>query len=434
MKKDAIIIVGAGLMSIPAYDIAGYELGLETIAFDGLSIAPAAGHASHFVSVSTKDIEQCVAQAIKLQAKEFWNIRGVMCCGADVEVTVACIAAALGLPGISVREAITCNDKERMYQLLRARPWLYLRMASQNDSVAALADDPVEALANAQVVGFPCVFKPISNSGSRGVFKAIEPKEVFLAYRYAACRNEPGYAHPNRVLITPYAEGKKLTVEMMVGPSSADSKKTLYRVVSIIQTHYLEEETSPFFCESLLHTVDKTAVNIPAVEQYAIEIARDLLGIKLGAFKVDINIAPNGHIGLIEMTARLSGGFHCQTVSPLAYGTEEIKAAIKLAIGEPLDERLVQHKYERAAAVVCVFPLPGVVESIEGISLAESQVGVKKVIVNCQVGQAIGPYQNSAARVAYAIADGNTPAEAIENATVGASCITIQTSSERSSD
>ena len=71
-------------------------------------------------------------------------------------------------------------------------------------------------------------------------------------------------------------------------------------------------------------------------------------------------------IKTIELTARLSGGFHCQYATPLAYGTDEISAVAKMAMGGNLDMDLIRHKYDRAAVVLAKFPSPGEIKLIKG--------------------------------------------------------------------
>ena len=84
----------------------------------------------------------------------------------------------------------------------------------------------------------------------------------------------------------------------------------------------------------------------------------------------------------------------------------------------------IEHKWNRGAAVRCVFPEPGIVTRIE---IPKKGKGVKEIFVNCKVGNKVGPYLNSADRVCYVIADGKTTEEAIANVERGVSKTIIET-------
>ncbi|MGQ9812633.1 MAG: hypothetical protein ACUVQ2_04420 [Dissulfurimicrobium sp.] len=90
--------------------------------------------------------------------------------------------------------------------------------------------------------------------------------------------------------------------------------------LTFIDTHYISKRWP---CETGLNTTKQPLTMQERMFKFASNVAR-LIGIDFNAHKVDINIAPDGSIKLIELTARLSGGFHCQYASPLAFGSNDI--------------------------------------------------------------------------------------------------------------
>ena len=270
-----------------------------------------------------------------------------------------------------------------------------------------------DALQKAETLGYPIFAKPIDNCGSRGVQRVDDAQALEAAYDLAAHFN---MNDSTQVLLEKCLEGSKHTVEMI-------AHKGERHLISIVDTHYISKKWP---CETGLNTTRLSVNKQQEVYQFASELA-DIMGITSHAHKVDINLSAEGKIDLIELTARLSGGFHCQYASPLAYGTEEIQAAMELAIGHDLDVDKVCHKFEKAAAVEAVFPEPGVVKKILGLSECRDAKGVLQVFLYVGEGDKVGPYRNSTDRPAFVIAEGNNPDDAVANAKNAVANLNIMT-------
>lgn len=403
-KKKYVLIVGAGDLVMPAYRIAREDLGLGIVALDRNPDAPGMKYADVGLEVSTKDLAGAVAAA--RQASGTYPLAGVFTCGADVEMTVAAIAEALDLPGIPVEVALRCNDKVHMHRHLDQAGFA----AKARYHVTASREQAQQA---AESIGYPCIVKPLDNCASRGVQRVEGPEFMDDAYRLAVAHNG---TREGKILVEECLEGTKHTVEMI-------AYQDRWHLLSIIDTHYISPRWP---CETGLNTTQLSLEMQQRLFSFAQDVARRV-GITFGAHKVDVNVSADGTLQVIELTARLSGGFHCQYASPLAFGSNDIRAALKLAVGRSLDLEDIRHRYEKGAAVRAVFPPPGVVTSISGVAAAESSAGVVHVFVWCREGDELGPYLNSADRPAFVIAGGETTAAAIENAERGAQLVSIQT-------
>jgi len=401
---DHVLIVGAGDLVMPAFRIAREELGLRVIALDYDAQAPGMLYADEALLVSTKDIPAAVAAA--KEAARNRRIAGVFTCGADVEITVAAVAEALGLPSIPLEAARRCNDKVLMHRFLDQQGF-----TEKPDY--KVVTDASQACRAAREIGFPCVIKPIDNCASRGVQRLDGPEETAAAYDLAVSFNLSG---GSEVLVEECLRGSKHTVEMIAYQGQA-------HLLSIIDTHYISPRWP---CETGLNTTTQPLKAQRRIFDFAKEAAR-LMGVDFSAHKVDVNIEEGGRARLIELTARLSGGFHCQYASPLAFGSHDIRASLKLALGQGLDWEDIRHRYEKGAAVRAIFPQPGRVASISGVEEARTALGVDQVFIWCQAGDVVGPYKNSADRVAFVIAGGETTAEAVTNAERAAGLIEIAT-------
>lgn len=402
--KDHVIIIGGGVLTMPAYRIAREELGLGIIAFDWDPNTPGMQYADHAVQVSTKDAQGAVAAARAMASER--PVVGVFTCGADVEITVAAVAEALQLPGIPVDVARRCNDKVLMHRHLDA-------VGFSAKPAYAITRSVSEAMEAVTTIGLPCMIKPVDNCASRGVQRIDDPAEIPPAFELAARFNIDPTAG---VLVEQCLLGSKHTVEMI-------TYRGQWHRLSIIDTHYISPRWP---CETGLNTTTLPQSEQSRLFDFAVSAAQ-AIGIDYGAHKVDLNLSATGQIDLIELTARLSGGFHCQYASPLAHGSHDIRAALKLAVGQPLDPEDIRHRWERGAAVRALFPEPGRIVAIEGEADARSLHGVQEIFIWTSVGAQVGPYHNSADRCAFVIADGATPEEAIHHAEAAAAVIRIET-------
>ncbi len=404
-----ILILGGGILSSPMYEKCK-SMGLNIIAFEWNLNAPTLIHADEVMKVNLKDMDDVRRTARKANAK--FSIAGVVTCGADIELAVATIAETLELPGIPVQVAMNCNNKIRMRKKLDEM--------GLGDTKWAKVESVDEAVSAAQRIGYPCFLKPADNCGSRGC-KRLNSAEDILNWWGETVKFSVNAGQC--ALLEEYQDGSRQTIEMIVYEDKI-------HLVSIIDTHYIYEEPEkyPFGnwpVETGLNTTGLPRDMQDRLFAHAIRVVK-AVGVDFGPVKVDTTISTKG-IQTVELTARLSGGFHCQYATPLAYGTDEITAVAKMALGERLDYELIRHKFERASVVQAKFPPPGKVKAISGIEKAKNLPGIHEVFVMCRLNDTILPYRNSTDRVAFVIADGETLEEARQNAKFGIDTLNIQT-------
>jgi biotin carboxylase len=316
------------------------------------------------------------------------------------------------LPGIPVSVALLCNDKAAMRKKLT--------QIGLEDTAWHEAKSIESALKAAEKIGYPCFLKPVDNCGSRGC-KRIETSIDLVEWWEEALRFS--VKRDQRILVEEFQDGPRQTIEMIV-------ENGIPHLISIIDTHYIYEEPDKYPyghwpVETGLHMTTQPREMQELLFKHACKIVK-AIGINWGPVKVDTTITPKG-IKTVELTARLSGGFHCQYATPLAYGTDEITAVAKMAIGERLDMELIRHKYNRAAVVLAKFPEPGRITKIEGIEKAKKIPGIHEVFVLKKVGEYVPVYRNSTDRVAFIISEGEDLTEAKRNAQLGIDTLVIET-------
>lgn len=402
MRDDAILIVCGGLLQVPAVRIA-HELGLKVIVTDANPNAAAMHLADEAVQLDIYDIDGH-RRLVDDLAKRY-NLRGVFAEGADVEVTVAAAAEQAGLLGIPVEAALNTKNKVRTRRCLDAA-------GLPNPKWAEISTHD-EARTQAARVGYPLIVKAIDNSASRGATRVARPEDLTAAVDLA--RSASGV-------------GTVLLEELLVGPEQ--SVEILFDGIGV--SHRLNVVDREFAVAGeaameLGHVNPSTLSDAERDQLFEVaEKAAEAVGVRFGAFKVDTMWTRDGP-RILEVTARLSGGFDCQYTTPLSSGRDFIRAAIRVAVGEPIDGKDLRYKWRRYAAAWVAFPPPGRVDRIGNVEAVKAMKGVREVFLRVAVGEVIRPYQDCAARPAFVIAVGDSHDEAISNAKAGAAALAFDT-------
>lgn len=389
--RDAILIVGGGLLQVPAVEIAR-SLGLAVIVTDRNPDAPAMTIADEAAAIDIYDIP--AHRNLVMDLSRRWRLRGVFTEGADVEWTVAEAAAAAGLPGVPPASAKMTKNKVLTRRALDRAGIPNPRWAE----VTTLAD----ATKAASDIGFPMVVKAVDNSASRGTTKITAASALPEAFAHAVENSSTGTALLEQCLF-----GEEQSVEILF-----DEAGRCHRLNVVDRLFAREGE----YAIELGHVNPSGLTSEQQGAVFALaERAAQAVGIRFGAFKADTMWTADGP-RILEVTGRLSGGFDCQYTTPLATGRDFIRAAMRLAIGEPLDPADLKPTRQRVAAALAAFPPPGRVTRLDGIDDALRSPGVAHVFLRTAIHDEIRPYHDCAARPAFVIAHGATHEEAVSRA------------------
>ncbi len=376
--SGTLLLVGAGLLQIPAVETA-HELGLRVLATDRDPRAAAFPLVEEAVVLDTKDVHGHVRLARQLANRG--ELAGVYTEGADVELTVAQAARAVGLPGVDPAAARICSDKAEFRRVCTAAGLPGPRFREVGDLA--------EARRALHDLGLPAIVKPLDNSASRGTRKIVSEDDLDDAVGEAM-----RFTSGESVLVEECLDGPEQSVETIV-----DQDGALHRC-NIVDRPFAFD---PFPIE-LGHDNPSSLGEEEQERLYRlVEVTARAVGIDLGAAKADTMLTDRGPV-VLELTARLSGGLHAQYTSPLAYGTNDVKATLDLALGRRLDPEDLLHRRHRHAICRALFPAPGRIASISGVDDALAVPGVERVLLRMGVGDEIRPYRNCADRAGFVIA------------------------------
>lgn len=400
MTEPTVLIVGAGLLQVPAIEIAK-GMGFRVVVTDRDLQAVGFAFADEHVILDTKDVAGHVALARELCGRT--KLAAVFTEGADVEVTVAEAARAAGLPGVDLHAARTCNDKAEFRRVCAEAGLPGPRFAEVSSAV--------DCRRAARDIGLPVIVKALDNSGSRGATKVSAEADLDAAFAEAR-----RWSEADTILVEQCVSGPEQSVEALV----ADG---VFHRCNIVDRPFAFD---PYPIE--LGHDNPTMLGDDAKERIwqLVEASARAVGIDVGAAKADTMWTADGPV-VLEMTARLSGGFHSQYTSPLAYGTNDIKAALDLALGRPLDLADITPRWQRYAICRSLFPTPGTITSIEGIDDALAIDGVEHVLFRMHVGEEIPEYRTCVDRPGFVITCADTRDEALAALRAAESAIRVET-------
>jgi len=148
-----------------------------------------------------------------------------------------------------------------------------------------------------------------------------------------------------------------------------------------------------------------------AVRDLVQQAARSM-GIQNGVVKGDI-VVTDSKPYVIELAARLSGGYFCTHEIPLNTGVNLVGAAIRQALGERINPLELVPKRNRPVAQRYFFPTPGVVQSIVGVDVFANNPEIAYLEIRVKTGESIGKIDSHPARAGVVITTGDTRDRAV---------------------
>lgn len=387
-------IVSGGVEAAPGIKRAK-EMGLHVVVSDMDPDAPGFEYADDTIVASTYGVEETQEAALHY-SKEVRPVDGVISMSADVPMTVAGVAEALGLPGLSRECARLASDKLAMKECFQE--------AGIAIPLFTAISGPGELERVAKESGGPVVVKPVDSRGARGVLLVTPGLDLEWAFSHAM-RSSPS----GRVMVEEFIEGPQISTESVIVGEGDWTPGFSHRNYEYLRRF------SPYIIENGGDQPTPLASHARgAVEGVAIAAAR-AMGIERGIAKGDMVLSYRGPL-VIEIAARLSGGWFSTDQIPLATGVDLIGAAIKLALGEdPAPEELTPTR-ERGVAIRYFFPEPGIVREIRGVEKYEALDWVHKLGFFVAKGDVIEETTDHTKRAGFVITTGEDRAEAVARA------------------
>ena len=390
----SLLIVGGGIETVPAINLAK-EMGLRVVVSDSDINAPGIQCANDYIIASTYDVEETITLSSKYN-NDIHKLDGVICIGSDVPLTVASVAKNLNLPGIPINAAKLSSNKILMKDNFRAN-----NIPIPDYSEITFLADLKKYAAD---WGFPLVIKPVDSRGSRGVLRLTEQIDLDWAFNHSKSMSPSG-----KLMVERYLEGPQLSTESMMLDGECFTPGYSDRNYEFL------EKFSPFIIENGGDLPSFASLELKKEINEIIKDAALSMGISNGIVKGDIVIY-KGRPYIIELAARLSGGYFCTHKIPLNSGVNIVKQAIKLAIGLEIDKNNLIPTKNSAVSQRYFFPNSGLLKKINGLDSINEMDSIEFLDVRLKPGDTIFSYSDHTSRAGMVITSGVSRKKAISNA------------------
>jgi biotin carboxylase len=311
-------------------------------------------------------------------------------------VIAARAAQALGLPGNAPEAAQAARHKHAM-----RRRFAEAGLPSPRFALYRLDDDPGRIAAE---VRFPCVVKPTTLSGSRGVMRADNPAE--LAERLARLRRILATERCDEVLVEDYVPGVEVALEGLLDAGR------LHVLALFDKPDPLE---GPFFEETLYVTPSRLPPEAQEQLRQAAAGAAAALGLREGPVHAELRLNADGP-WLVEVAGRSIGGL-CSRSLRFGVGASLEELVLRQALG--LGFEAAPHDARAAGVLMLPIPKPGILRGVSGVQAARVAPLIEGIEITARLNYPLVPLPEGDAYLGFVFARGDSPA-AVEAALRGA--------------
>ncbi len=271
-----------------------------------------------------------------------------------------------------------------------------------------------EVAAAARVVGLPCVVKPLSLSGSRGVIRANDVEQARAAVsRVRGILASAGEREDAPLLLESYLPGAEVAVEGLLRGAQLE-------ILAIFDKP--DPLDGPFFEETLYVTPSRLPASVLVEVQRVTAVAARVLGLREGPIHAELRVH-DGSVSVLELAARSIGGL-CSRALRFGAGVSLEQVILRHALGLPLEGLALRS----AAAGVMMIPIPrgGTLVQVGGQDHARAVPGVAGVEITIARGRPVVPLPEGDRYLGFVFAHGPTPAAVERSLREAHSCLDIR--------
>ncbi|MBW8861908.1 MAG: ATP-grasp domain-containing protein [Acidobacteria bacterium] len=360
------------------------------------------------IAIRFYDEEASVSAIVAAAAAR--SIDGIVVVGDRPAVIAARVAQALGIPWHPPAAAAIATNKLRTRECLRAAglPVPFFLPTSLSSQPSAMSN------------GFPCVVKPVALSGSRGVMRANDERELSAAIerlrtlmQSPEVRAERNEAH-DTALVEGFIPGREYAVEALM-------REGTLQVLAIFDKP--DPLDGPFFEETIYVTPSSASDGEQSAIQEAIAGAAAAIGLRHGPIHAECRVNADG-VFVLEVAPRPIGGLCARALrfasaaglKPQSSSLEPRASAIpfeQLLLRHALGEDVRQWRRESAASGVMMIPIArrGIYRRVEGVDAARAVPSVDDVRITAKADQLLIPLPEGASYLGFIFARAGNAAD-----------------------
>lgn len=316
----------------------------------------------------------------------------------SVDDTASLIAAeasaALHLPHNSLHAAEAARDKFVMRTLLKQGGVRVptFQLFSTSDDLADVA----------QQINYPCVVKPLTLNGSRGVMRADDAEQFVTAAQRLSRLLLSIYPTPDPkpFLVEDFLPGFEVALEGLLDHGAL-------KVLALFDKP--DPLDGPFFEETIYVTPSRLSEETQVdIAQCTADSAR-ALGLKEGPVHAELRIDDRG-VWLIEIAGRSIGGLCSQTLRFAHSADVSLEEMIlRQAIGLEIDS--VERESRSGGVMMIPIPEAGLLRGVRGIEEAKAVTGIEDVQITAKLNYPLVPLPEGESYLGFIFARGETPVE-----------------------
>jgi biotin carboxylase len=257
-----------------------------------------------------------------------------------------------------------------------------------------------EVAAAVRVVGLPCVVKPLSLSGSRGVIRANDLDQTRSAVsRVRGILAAAGEREDAPLLLESYLPGAEVAVEGLLRGGRLE-------ILAIFDKP--DPLEGPYFEETLYVTPSRLGAAVLGEVARVTAVAARALGLREGPVHAELRVHEGSvSVSVLELAARSIGGL-CSRALRFGAGVSLEQLILRHALGLTLEGLALQS----GAAGVMMIPIPhgGTLGQVDGQERARAVPGVAGVEVTIARGRPVVPLPDGDRYLGFVFAHGPTPA------------------------
>jgi biotin carboxylase len=360
-----------------------------------------------------EDSEKCAEQIVDFSGTT--PINAVVALGDRPTAAAARACQTLGLLYHPTEAVDACRDKYRSRERLRSGG---LRVPAFTRHLYTA--DPRELTASG--LEFPCVLKPLSLSGSRGVIRADSAEQFVAAFERIRDLLRSSEVQVLReeasrfIQVEAYIEGEEVAVEAVVDRGQL-------KVLAIFDKP--DPLEGPYFEETIYVTPSRLPREVQMAVTDTLAQAVRVLGLFHGPLHAEFRLNPQNvrredsapSVWVLEIAARSIGGLCSRALrfcSPtLGEGLSLEELLIHLASGKNVQDVC----RESAASGVMMVPIPrsGIYEGVEGVEEALRTTGVEDIVITAKPSQRLVTLPEGSSYLGFIFARGTLP-QSVEGA------------------
>jgi len=369
---------------------AARKLQVEVVIGTNQNLIAAGFTQGHIVRVDFRDCDSAVRSIVAESGRQ--DLSAVVGVDESTAQVAAAAAKALGLVHNDVEAIGNCHDKFAFRQALEK-----IDLLSHEFQLVPFAELEIAA----GRVKYPCVLKPLSLSGSRGVIRADSPTGFVAAgqriQRLLATVDGLPDAHRDAILCEKFIPGREVALEGIL----RDGQLT---VLALFDKP--DPLDGPFFEETIYVTPSTLGQTVQTAVVNTVDAACRSLGLCTGPIHAELRINDQG-AWLIELAARSIGG-RCSQSLRFAGDTNLEEIILRCA----LDDEMPVPEREPHASGVMMLPIRrgGRVRKVTGADRAAEVPGISSVLIEIRRGEQLVPLPEGDRYLGFIFARGARPA------------------------